>query len=321
VLLAEPQAYVPGTLDVCSDPELRRYWLDLFRSHIANAVAHVAREHPEEPAVQARMKRAAAAFLAHLDALDADPGARPFDAFTLCAARERALRAAGVADPFRCAKEREGRAALALLPALLTEIDAAAGSARLDLLVQGIFAGDVFDLGSRETATLFEKGEIAFEAVRARLRPRPWRVDDLDALRARIVRGVGCALLFVDNAGSDVVLGMLPFARELLRQGARVVLSANRTPALNDVTHDELVTLVQEAAGWDATLAHALDRSQLSLVTSGNGPRSSTCVRSVLSFAARSSEIHRISWCSRAWAGRSRATGARGCAAMSSRSR
>jgi type II pantothenate kinase len=29
-------------------------------------------------------------------------------------------------------------------------------------------------------------------------------------------------LMFVDNAGADVVLGMLPFARELLRMGAEV---------------------------------------------------------------------------------------------------
>lgn len=29
-------------------------------------------------------------------------------------------------------------------------------------------------------------------------------------------------IMFVDNAGADVVLGMLPFARELLRMGAEV---------------------------------------------------------------------------------------------------
>jgi hypothetical protein len=30
------------------------------------------------------------------------------------------------------------------------------------------------------------------------------------------------ALLFVDNSGADVVLGMLPLARELLRHGTEV---------------------------------------------------------------------------------------------------
>lgn len=31
-------------------------------------------------------------------------------------------------------------------------------------------------------------------------------------------------IMFVDNAGADVVLGMIPFARELLRMGAEVRL-------------------------------------------------------------------------------------------------
>lgn len=35
-------------------------------------------------------------------------------------------------------------------------------------------------------------------------------------------QGAGHAMLFVDNAGSDVVLGMLPLARELARQGTKV---------------------------------------------------------------------------------------------------
>ncbi|KAK7260564.1 hypothetical protein RIF29_26713 [Crotalaria pallida] len=48
------------------------------------------------------------------------------------------------------------------------------------------------------------------------------------------------ALLFVDNSGADIVLGMLPLARELLRRGTEVVLVANSLPALNDVTAMEL---------------------------------------------------------------------------------
>jgi hypothetical protein len=34
---------------------------------------------------------------------------------------------------------------------------------------------------------------------------------------------------------------MVPFARELLRRGTRVILTANSDPALNDITHVELV--------------------------------------------------------------------------------
>ncbi|KAI3766763.1 hypothetical protein L2E82_16834 [Cichorium intybus] len=83
---------------------------------------------------------------------------------------------------------------------------------------------------------------------------RPWRVDDFDAFQERM--GFGDtkpprhkrALLFVDNAGADVVLGMLPLARELLCRGTEVVIVANSLPALNDVTAMELPEIVAEAA-------------------------------------------------------------------------
>lgn len=55
-------------------------------------------------------------------------------------------------------------------------------------------------------------------------------------------------MCFVDNAGADVVLGMLPFAREMLRLGCEVVLVANSLPAINDITAQELRTVVATAA-------------------------------------------------------------------------
>jgi hypothetical protein len=53
--------------------------------------------------------------------------------------------------------------------------------------------------------------------------------------------------MFVDNAGADIVLGMLPFAREFLRLGCEVVLAANSQPAINDITADELRRLLRVA--------------------------------------------------------------------------
>jgi type II pantothenate kinase len=47
------------------------------------------------------------------------------------------------------------------------------------------------------------------------------------------------AVFFVDNAGADFVLGVLPLARWLARRGTSVVLAANETPTLNDMSiHD-----------------------------------------------------------------------------------
>lgn len=216
------------------------------------------------------MERAARAFVRHVDAIEADAGAR-FDALSLCAERERCLRAEGVRDPFARTKASENAAALALLPELLRELDGLSPQELVPALVRGIFAGNVFDLGSHATAALFDAGETGFRAVRERLRPRPWRVDDLDAFCERLERGVRCALLFVDNAGSDVVLGMLPLARALLARGGRVILAANETPALNDVTHAELGPLLDAAARGDGTLAEALRSDRLARVSSGNG--------------------------------------------------
>jgi hypothetical protein len=48
-------------------------------------------------------------------------------------------------------------------------------------------------------------------------------VDDLDAVLDRFrAQPYRKALLFVDNAGADVLLGMLPFARELTKLGTQV---------------------------------------------------------------------------------------------------
>ncbi|WIA23193.1 hypothetical protein OEZ86_010083 [Tetradesmus obliquus] len=55
-------------------------------------------------------------------------------------------------------------------------------------------------------------------------------------------------MVFVDNAGADIVLGMLPFVREMLRLGCEVVVVANSLPAINDITAAELRSLLSAAA-------------------------------------------------------------------------
>lgn len=53
-----------------------------------------------------------------------------------------------------------------------------------------------------------------------------------------------CAVIFTDNSGVDIVLGVLPFARELLKRKTKVILCANAEPSLNDVTYTELVEII-----------------------------------------------------------------------------
>jgi type II pantothenate kinase len=53
---------------------------------------------------------------------------------------------------------------------------------------------------------------------------RPWFIDHVEKWLSRLKEGpcYRCAAIFVDNSGLDVILGVLPFARELLKQGTKV---------------------------------------------------------------------------------------------------
>lgn len=100
-------------------------------------------------------------------------------------------------------------------------------------------------------------------------------IDDLDLWLHHIQTkpAHNCAAIFVDNCGVDLVLGIIPFARELLRRGTRVLLCSNSEPALNDVTHTELLGVLSRASSLCPVLANALGNQQLIAVpTAQSGP-------------------------------------------------
>ena len=74
--------------------------------------------------------------------------------------------------------------------------------------------------------------------------------------------------MFVDNAGADVVLGMLPLVRELLRRGCRVTMAANDAPSINDITRAELAPLVARVD--DPILITALFTGTLKIASNGS---------------------------------------------------
>lgn len=277
-LLADPQGYTACQWDLTEDSEKLFYWLRRFKSHfpslLENAAAVLHADGEGEELVRDRCQTAATQFNAYLDAVDRDPrGAAQLDILTICKAREHALRSAGIDDPYRLAKQQENEASLQLLPQLLSELDALDSHERVGRLIEGVLAGNIFDLGATSTAELFKDKQVDFHATRNQLQPRPWRIDQLDEWQHRLVNGprYHCAILFVDNAGPDILLGMIPFARDLLQRGTGVILTANTTPALNDITHDELTSLVSTIATWDKSLHNAINNGSLTLVASGNG--------------------------------------------------
>lgn len=277
-LLANSDEYVACGVDLGSDAGRRAYWLELFRDHfprlMQEAVREAASRHEDELAVRDRCATATGVFLAYLDEVDEDPTRYGrLDILAICERRERVLRRFGFEDAYRLAKAKENDAAMALLPGVLAELDALSPDERAVRLIEGVFAGNIFDLGVKATLDLFDAGEVDFHATRGRLKPRPWLVDDLDRwlIRWRQEPHHRCAVLFVDNAGTDIVLGMIPFVRSLLLRGTAVILAANTTASLNDITHADLTVLVDGVAQWDPVIGQALRQDQLELVPSGNG--------------------------------------------------
>ncbi|KAG0493514.1 hypothetical protein HPP92_004508 [Vanilla planifolia] len=197
------------------------------------------------------------AFSAHLARLMEEPAAYgKFGLANLLELREECLREFQFRDAYIAIKQRENEASLAVLPDLLLELDGMDEEGRLRTLIEGVLAANIFDWGSRACVDLYHKGTIIeiYRMSRKKMQ-RPWRVDDFDLFKKRILgHGKGeqppykRALMFVDNSGADIILGMLPLARELLRLGTEVVLVGNSLPALNDVTANELPGIVAEAA-------------------------------------------------------------------------
>ncbi len=272
-LLAQPEEYRAATIDLMGDAEARRYWIEVFVNHLPSLRRHALESEGDRPEKQQRIDAVAAAFEAKLDRVREEPAAYgELSIIRLCELREQSLRDHDIADPYRPVKHRENEQAIELLPDRLAHLDAMAEDERLESLIRGVFAGNVFDLGAVSTLTMYEQGEVGFEKTEANLPDRPWLFDDFDALRARWREGPHRkAVLLVDNAGADVVLGMIPLGRELLRRGAAVILSANSTPALNDITHEELIELLAKIAGLDEVIREGLADGRLRTVASGNG--------------------------------------------------
>lgn len=66
------------------------------------------------------------------------------------------------------------------------------------------------------------------------------------------------------------MLGIMPFARELLRQGTQVVIAANELPSINDITASELDIVLPDIAQQDDIICKAVADQRLKIISSGN---------------------------------------------------
>ena len=200
----------------------------------------------------------------------------------MCRFRDECLRRLGFYDCFRTVKRKENMKALEALPRVLERLEEE--NAGILELVKGVFAGNIFDLGAAASQALFTDGDKGGEddISKSFFETRDTKTDvfvvnNFDALKERwndLTRVHEKCCIFVDNAGADVILGVLPLAREMLKRGTKVVLCANDVPSINDITIKELEELVFPTLlrmnDKDNVFKKAIESGQLACIGSGS---------------------------------------------------
>eukprot|EP00212_Chloropicon_laureae_P002228 CAMPEP_0197489484 /NCGR_PEP_ID=MMETSP1311-20131121/4267_1 /TAXON_ID=464262 /ORGANISM="Genus nov. species nov., Strain RCC856" /LENGTH=895 /DNA_ID=CAMNT_0043033803 /DNA_START=51 /DNA_END=2736 /DNA_ORIENTATION=+ len=270
-LLVDPASYEPSVVDISKDEEQRSYWIGVLDKQIPATCEKALASQGESEEAQQKCDAFKWMFGSHLEKLLREP--QVYGKFGLCEIlemREECLRECGFKDTYIVNKESENAAALKVLPDLLAELDAMDESARLLSLIEGVLAGNIFDWGSQACVELYKNGTILeiYKQARSNLKSRPWRVDTFDDFRSQMLRQTETnqryrrAIMFVDNSGADIVLGMIPLVRELLKRGTEVVLAANSLPALNDITASELLPLMKQAGKFCEVIRGGLETAR-----------------------------------------------------------
>ncbi|GAB4838679.1 hypothetical protein Ancab_028224 [Ancistrocladus abbreviatus] len=247
-------------------------WIDLFYNSITSFKKR-AESDETVPDAKVKAEKFAQRYGEILKDLKKDPESHggPPDCILLCRLREQVLRELGFRDIFKKVKDEENTKAMSLFESVVCLSDSIEDPGkRLENLVRGILAGNIFDLGSAQLAEVFSKDGMSFLASCQNLVPRPWVIDDLETFKLKwSKKSWKKAVLFIDNSGADIILGILPFARELLRQGMQVVLAANDLPSINDVTYHELIEIISKLKDEHGQLV-GVDTSKLLIANSGN---------------------------------------------------
>ena len=273
-LLTSSDQYVAQDWDLLTDDVARKHWLELFDNHFVEALKHAAVQYGRGATKPiAAAKQQFAEIIARLREDPASLSGGKLNVIELCRQREQVLRNNRLPDPFRHVKARENASAARLYPQVVRKLHAMDGPAKWLRLIESVFAGNIFDLGSPMTMHLAAE-PTDFISAFEKMKPRPWLVDDFDRLAKDLPDAPPTkwskVIIFVDNAGSDFILGVMPLAREMAMYGTKVVLAANDQPSLNDITVDETITQVEQLAAADGDLAALVQAGMFEVVSTGN---------------------------------------------------
>ncbi|RCN36574.1 putative pantothenate kinase, partial [Ancylostoma caninum] len=275
-LLAENiQVYKPDVTDLNVDSEAREFWLKTFEKSVDSVIKKAVESQANCSSAEQRVQVFREKFLKQLMIIRDKPFAYGIsNVRNLLDLREQLLNEQDFDDSYLNQKTVENTIALKQLPLVLKSIDeTASDSERLFRVSKGLLAGNVFDWGAQKVVEMMESSEgLSFDVAVSSIPERPWLVDSYDDFKSSLEsKSYNCAAIFVDNSGADFVLGVIPFARELIRRGSKVIIVSNLSPALNDLTYNEMIAMVPLIREADNFLRDAIDNEKLMFEHSGQG--------------------------------------------------
>uniref|UniRef100_A0A452SNU1 4'-phosphopantetheine phosphatase n=1 Tax=Ursus americanus TaxID=9643 RepID=A0A452SNU1_URSAM len=273
-LLLDPSSYVPDTVDLTDDALARKYWLTCFEEALDGVVKRAVASQPGSVDATERAEKFRQKYWGKLQTLRHQPFAYgTLTVRSLLDTREHCLNEFNFPDPYSKVKQKENGVALKCFPRVIRCLDALGWEERQLALVKGLLAGNVFDWGAKAVSDVLESDpQFGFEEAKMKLQGRGTQGSG-PALELGPPHK--CALIFADNSGIDVILGVFPFVRELLSRGTEVILACNSGPALNDVTYCESLIVAERIAAMDPVVHSALREERLLLMQTGS---SSPCL-------------------------------------------
>ncbi|POI32532.1 hypothetical protein CIB84_003715, partial [Bambusicola thoracicus] len=278
-LLKDPSTYIPDTVDLTDDAMARKYWLTCFEEALDGVAKRAAASQPDSVDAPERAEKFRQKYWNKLQTLRQQPFAYgTLTVRSLLDTREHCLNEFNFPDPYSKVKQKENGIALKCFQSVIESLDSLGWEERQFALVKGLLAGNVFDWGAKAVSDVLEcEPQFGFEEAKSKLQERPWLEDSYSQWLERLKEGPPhkCALIFADNSGIDIILGVFPFVRELLSRGTEVILACNSGPALNDVTYSESLIVAERIAAMDPVIQSALREEKLLLVQTGS---SSPCL-------------------------------------------
>ncbi|KAK9392092.1 pantothenate kinase 4 [Crotalus adamanteus] len=266
------------TVDLTDDVLARQYWLSCFQEALDGVAKRAAASQPDSVDAAERAEKFRHKYWDKLQTLRQQPFAYgTLTVRSLLDTREHCLNEFNFPDPYSKIKQKENGIALRCYQGVIESLDSLGWEERQFALVKGLLAGNVFDWGAKAVSDVLEtEPQFGFEEAKEKLQERPWLVDSYSEWVERLKAAAHkCALIFADNSGIDIILGVFPFIRELLCRGTEVILACNSGPALNDVTYNESLLVVEKIAAMDDVIRSALKEERLLLVQTGS---SSPCL-------------------------------------------